>query len=175
MSVDTLRQRVERARALVREIEALFPGLTTLSEDDRRASDGRVRGDEERGALSSILDAVDANPAVFACLADKDDGVDPTRVETGLLRDRLARQQCLADLSALLAPIARSVEDTALEQGERCKPVILAAYQIARPVAKHDAAMRAKLVPAIDYYSAIARKGARTRAAAKAAPDHDDK
>jgi len=173
MPVEALRERVGQARALLAQILALFPGLVMLTEADRRDSDGRVRGDDERDALSAVLDAVDERPEVFACLADKDHGVDDGRVETELLRERLERQECRSDLGDVLAPLTQAVEDTALVQGERCKPVILAAYQIARPVAKHDPALRTKLAPAVDYYSAIARKGARTRAASKAKPAND--
>lgn len=164
MTPEELRARVQKAHGHIAALLALFPGLLRLDKSSRARTRGRVRGDDERTALGAILDAVELRPTLFACLANKDDGRDPTRVETQLLRDRLERQKLLAGLAGELEPLATLLADTALVQGEGSKPVILDAYEIARPVAQHDAALRSTLTPALDYYTTAARKGARTRA-----------
>lgn len=164
MSPEELRSRVQKAQTHIASILALFPGLTSLDQNSRTRTRGRVRGDEERKALRAVLEAVELRPALFACLAAKDEGRDPERMETQLLRERLERQQLLESLAEALAPLAAKLSDSALGQGAGSKPVILDAYEIARPVAQHDAALRSALTPALDYYAAPARKGARTRA-----------
>ena len=100
-------------------------------------------------------------------LADKDDGRDPERVETELLGARLDRCATLARVAERATSLALRLDDTVLAQGERCKPVLLSAYGIARTLAPHDPAIQTLLAPAIDYYGAIARKAARTRAEKK--------
>jgi len=42
------------------------------------------------------------------------------------------------------------------------RPVMLDAYGIAKSVARTDATLRAKIAPAIDFFTKIARKGAKT-------------
>lgn len=52
--------------------------------------------------------------------------------------------------------------------GALVKPVTLAAYEIAKPLSKRNAAIREKIALAIDYYSGNATAAAASRAANKA-------
>jgi len=167
MSAEQLQKNVTRAVGLLEELEGLLPGLVHFTAEERAGTDGRFRGKDEEDALRAVLAVIERDPASFRVLADKDDGRDPERVETELLRARLDRRAVLARVAERLAPIAQRVEDTVLAQGERCKPVLLSAYGIARTLAPHDPALKSLLAPAIDYYGAIGRKAARTRAEKK--------
>ena len=59
-----------------------------------------------------------------------------------------------------------ALSDSVLTLGAQVRPVLLAAYAIAKSVAAVDPKLRAKLAPVIDYYSRIGRRGAQTRQAA---------
>lgn len=165
MSLEQLKKNAARAEALVTELEGLLPGLVLFTVEDRSHSDGRIRNEGEERALRAVAATIEGAPGAFQVLAAKDNGRDPKRVETELLVARLDRRAVLARLAERLAPLAQKCEDTALAQGELCKPVLSAAYQIGKTLAEHDPAMRTTLQPALDYYGAIGRKAAATRAA----------
>ena len=150
------------------EIDALLPGLVTMTDDDRRHSDGKLR-DGEADALASVLDVADRYPQYFTVLADKDGGVDPRTFETALLRDHIARRKIFAALADTADALATPLTDTVLTLGEQVRPVLLAAYQIAKPIAGADDKVRSALAPALDFYGRIGRRSAETRTK-KAAP-----
>ncbi len=152
MTLDELTKRVDKGKALVAQLAALFPGLVTMTSDDRIHTEGRMRG-HEPAAFAAVYDAADAKPALFASLADKDDGFDPKKFETQVLRDRLARRNLINTIATELAPLAASFNDTALAIGERVAPVSRAAYKIGKAVAETDAELRTILAPAIDGYA----------------------
>jgi hypothetical protein len=169
MSTEQLTRNADRAIELIREIEALLPGLVLFTQGDRTHTDGRVRGPDEEVALRAVLATIEHRPEVFQVLADKDQGRDPKKLETELLRARLECRGVLARVSDALAPLAQKLEDTVLDQGELFKPTLSAAYHIAKPLAEHDAGLRTALQPALDYFGGLSRKSAASRAAAKAA------
>lgn len=150
-------------------IAQLLPGLVTLTEDERRHSDGKTRAGEA-DALSSVADAADLRPQYFAPLAAKDGGTDPKQFETDLLRDHLVRRKILAELLTASEGLTTPISDTVLSLGEHVRPVLLAAYQIAKPLAAQDDALRTKLAPALDFYGRIGRRAAQTRQSKPVAP-----
>src|SRR5262245_6566875 len=87
-----LKKRVEKALELIGQVRELFPDLVELTEEERKYSQGRMRTDEP-AAMRTVLDAVDASPEYFKSLADEDEGHDPNKFETDLLRDRLERRE----------------------------------------------------------------------------------
>src|SRR5438128_2072309 len=97
MSIEELRRRVQKGRELLAQLEGLFPGMVTMTAEERLHSDGRLRNGES-AELTAVLDAVDSAPQYFTSLADKDEGRDPTKFETGLLRERLVRRDLLNEL-----------------------------------------------------------------------------
>ncbi len=137
-------------------------GLITLTEAERRSSDGRLR-DGEAEALAAVLDATEKRPGAFDVLADKDGGVDPQAIETARPRDQLQRSLALDGLATQLEALARDVRDTQLVLGGNVRRVLLAAYQLAKSLAKHDPALRSALAPAMDFYAAPAKLAAKTR------------
>lgn len=165
MPAEQLKKNAARAEELLTELEGLFQGLVLYTVDDRTHSDGRVRNEGEENALRAIGATIERDPAPYQVLASKDHGRDPKRLETELLMARLDRRAVLAKLAKRLTPLAQKFEDTVLAQGELCKPVLSAAYQIGKALAEHDPATRTTLQPALDYYGAIGRKSAATRAA----------
>lgn len=166
MPVAELEKRVEQGLSYLTKLRELFPGLAQLTDLERRHSDGRLR-DGEADALSVVLDIADEQPQYFTALADKDGGIDPNAFETDFLRDQIARRQLLAKLAATGEELAAPLGDTVLTLGGQVRPVLLAAYAIAKSVAAVDPKLRAKLAPVIDFYSRIGRRGAQTRQAAK--------
>jgi hypothetical protein len=164
----TLRELKDRVKAAVGHLDAieeLIP-FTALTDDERRSAARFRRGEE--AALKSVLDVADHSPSPFAVLADKDGGQDPKTFETDHLRDTLRRASVLDALATDLEELAREVRDTQLALGGKARSVVLAAYEIAKVLAKHDEIIRAKLAPTIDFYASPARLGAKTRAQRRA-------
>jgi hypothetical protein len=163
LALDQLAKVLEKATALLDQMEAILPGLVTLTDEERRAGDGRLRAGEA-DALGCVLKVAEAYPSSFAVLADHDGGVDPATFETALLRDRLARAAAFDELATALEALASNVRDTQVVLGGRVRSVLLAAYEIAKPLAKHDDKARSMLAPIINFYGAPARRAAKTRA-----------
>lgn len=63
----------------------MFPEVSGLAKNDRLSSAGKM-GLKEAVALRSVIDAMDAEPAIFGVLADEDEGHDPGKLETALIR-----------------------------------------------------------------------------------------
>lgn len=163
IGIEELRQRATRAKELITELIALFPELRRYTEDERRVSQGRLR-DGEAEMLGTVIDVIEYVPQYFASLADQDQGHDPTRLETPLLRDRLERRVIMGQLADVLEPFTRGVGDTALYYGDRVRPVLLSAYRIAKPISKSDLRVANRLAKVIDFYTGPARAAAVTRA-----------
>ena len=163
-----LTKRSTRGKALLAEFRALFSEAHALSKDDRLRSRGKL-GLKEGSALRGVLDAVDLEPAIFASLADEDEGHDPEKLETDLLRERFDCHHLYKSLADELEAVASLLSDAALAHAAQCKPVTLAAYEIAKPVSKRNPAIRAKITPLLDYYGANAAAANETRQANKAA------
>lgn len=155
LSVAELEKRSKESRALVAKIRGQFPEAKRVAGDDRVTSQGKM-GLKESTALYSVVDAMDEEPAIFGVLADEDEGHDPTKLETGLIRDRFARHRVYAELAEELQSLATVFSDAALEMGALVKPVTLAAYEIAKPLSKRHKSIREKIAPALDYYGANA-------------------
>jgi hypothetical protein len=164
LTVDELKQRALKARTLLGEIHALFPEAHGLAKDDRRRSQGKM-GADEAAALRGVVDAMDVQPAVFDSLADDDEGHDPNKLETALLRDRFDRHEIYSSLAAEFEAAASVLSDTALAMGALVKPVALAGYEIAKPISKRNEAVRGKISKALDFYGGRALAAAASRRA----------
>lgn len=163
MPLGELSSRVGQADTLIQQALALFPGLLTMTDQERRISNGRFRHGEGKMYLT-VLDVMEAFPAFFEGLADLDEGVDPTKVETPLMRDRLQRAEILA---GLLDPAGKlgGVSDTVLHLRSLVRDPLKEAYGIAKSMAKTQAKLRSMLAPVIDFYAALARAAAESRKA----------
>lgn len=168
ISFEELKKRAQRLDALLDEVRDLFPDLVTLTTDERRRSEGRYKKGESAMAWS-VFDAIDLAPHYFVSLTSRDHGEAPTKIETPVLREQLARRDVLENVSEKLEKLAADFSDTVLHLGARVRPVTLAAYQIGKVVAASDHAVRSKIAPVIDFYSRPARLAAETRAAKKQA------
>jgi hypothetical protein len=157
-----LERRVARAEKLIAELRTLLPGLVSLSEEERKFSQGRMRTDESK-ALRHILDAVDIEPSYFKSLADDDEGLHTDHFETELLRERLDRRALLRRISDQLGDLHYGVDDTILTLGALVRPVALAAYRIAKTLAHTDARLRRAIAPAVAFYSGPSRAAAAKR------------
>lgn len=168
LSQEALALRVAKISAKLDEIDALLEDAVELT-DEQRAIASRMRGPEEESALSSVLDYAEANSGAFVGLAPKDGGNDPMKFETELLRRRLAVAGMLGKLAGRFDSTRLAVSDSALHATTLARPVVLAAYEIAKPLAKHDTLHGQKLNAALNYYGGIARASVKTRKANRAA------
>jgi len=163
MPLEELSKRAETARGLIQQALDLFPGLVTLTEEERRHSSGRLRRGE--GAMFlTLLAIMEAFPQFFEGLADLDEGVDPTKVEIELMRDRVERAEALAPLIDVMNKLG-GVSDTVLVLRAKVREPMSEAYGIAKVMAKTNQALRSKLAPVIDFYSSIAKAAAASRKA----------
>ncbi|MEO5725613.1 MAG: hypothetical protein ABI134_32035 [Byssovorax sp.] len=169
MPLEELERRVASALVLMQQIADLFPGLLVMTDEERRFTNGRFKSGEGPMFLT-IISVMEAFPAFFEGLADFDEGVDPTKVETPLMRDRIQRAEILAKLLAPAAKLA-GMSDTVLQLRGLVRDPIKEAYGIAKSLAKTNAKLKSMLAPVIDYYAAIARAGAATRKANAEAGD----
>jgi hypothetical protein len=168
MPIDDLKARVAEGLQLVQRLMALFPGAITMTTDERTHSDGHFQTGEAQ-ALVSVLDLAAQRPELFTSLADKDQGKDPKRFETELVKDRLMRGEVLGPLADAIAPVSHAVADSRLHCGELSKPVSLKAYGIASAHAVEDAGIRTAIQPALQHYAHIGRASARAREAKRKA------
>jgi len=173
MPLDELKKRVDQGLVLFEQLGALLPGMVELTEDAKRHSSGHYRNNEAE-SLTGVLDVADKKPAIFAALADKDAGADPTKFEPSLIRDRLERAILLGPLVKAALAFASPASDTRLHLGNLTRPVLLAMYEIVKPQAKRDIAIATMCKAALDFYAAVGKLAAATRKANKAKPPTDD-
>ncbi len=167
-TLEDLKTRAAQGSALNAQTRALFPEAKELPKEDRRLSRGKM-GLVEGAALRSVVDAVDLEPAIFATLADEDEGHDPDKLETDLLRDRIDRHAIYTRQAEEHLALAKLFSDAALAHGALVRPVALAAYEIAKPISKRHPAIRERIAPLMNYYAANAAAAVETRQANKAA------
>ena len=166
-TLEDLKKRAAQSSALTAQTRALFPEAQEFAKEDRRQSRGKM-GLVEGAALRGVVDAIDLEPAIFATLADEDEGHDPDKLETDLLRDRIDRHEIYTRQAEEHLALAKVFSDAALAHGALVRPVALAAYEIAKPISKRHPAIRAKIAPLVDYYAANAAAAVETRQANKA-------
>lgn len=160
--LDVFEKNVAAALEALDTLDTLLPGLVTLTDDERRHSGGRFRAGEAE-ALSSVIDVAEAKPHLFEGLANADNGKDPARFETELLRDHLQRAAALQPLATKLEGLSHRLNDSLLHLGEETKPVMLQAYGLAKPQSALDATIRSAMAKAIDFFGSIGRASAATR------------
>lgn len=156
-TAEELKVTVAEALTRIAALEAYLGDLNLFTKPERQVTMGRFRSGEAL-ALSCVLDVADAHPGAFSVLAETDGGVDPATFETALLRDRLLATDALGALSEALDGLARRVSDTQLAMGATVHGPVLAAYEIAKVLSKHNAKARAKLAPALDFYGVGAKR-----------------
>lgn len=166
MPIDEFRTRAEIAQkkvdTLVADIHELFPGLVTLTREQRKVSP-RLRERAPEMYLK-ILDATDKKPALFESLADADDGMDPQTFESRLLRDRVEKYALLGDIDAALARVEGALGDTGHYLAGRFQDAVLSAYRIGKAHARTDKVINDILAPVIDWMRESAVAAAATRA-----------
>lgn len=161
-----LAKRKAKALELAKQIRALFPEAHGMPKKDRRRSVGRL-GKDESTALQSVIRAMELRPELFAMLADEDEGGDPSKLETALLRDRFIRRDDYSEVAAALEEVASVLADEALNLGALVVPVTRAAYEIAKPASRRIPELRETITPALDYYAANAAAALASREANK--------
>jgi hypothetical protein len=163
MPLDELQRRAEQSAALMNQAIALLPGALTMTAQERRHSPGRLRSGEGPVYLD-VISIIEEYPAFFEGLADLDEGVDPGKVETGLMRDRIQRAEILAPLGKLTEKFV-GISDSVLHLRGLVRQPVTEAYGIAKSLARTNAAIRSRLARTIDYYAGFARVAAAARKA----------
>ncbi|MGK4007542.1 hypothetical protein WMF31_33285 [Sorangium sp. So ce1036] len=173
MPIEEFRSRAEKARALADEfvegLDSLFPGLVTLTKEQRKTAP-RLR-DGEHEMLSKVLDVVDMRPALFESLADQDEGMDPNRFETALLRDRIEKHLLFSKVAERLSSVGGELGDSTLYTAAKFRESLYAAYRIAKAHAQTDRRIMDVLAPVIDFMrkNAVAASAKRSKPAPAAA------
>ncbi|AUX39426.1 hypothetical protein SOCE26_008170 [Sorangium cellulosum] len=172
MPIEEFRARAERAKTLaaefVEKLDGLFPGLVTLTKEQRQTAP-RLR-DGEHAMLNKVLDVVDMKPALFESLADQDEGMDPNRFETALLRERIEKHLLFSKLAESLAPVGGELGDSTLYTAIKFRETLYAAYRIAKTHAQTDRKVMDVLAPVIDFMRRNVVAGAAARKNRKPAP-----
>lgn len=165
MPIEEFERRAAKVKAAAMELVATanreLPGLVTLT-GEQRAHAPKLR-EGEHAMLARVLDVADSKPALFESLADEDDGMDPTKFETRVLRDRIEKHRLFGEIAAELSPLASHVNDSALYVAGRFREALSAAYRIAKTHAATDKRINDILAPVIDFM----RKGAVLAAATR--------
>lgn len=165
MPLEQFRANIEEAKelahAFVVKIHELFPGLVTLTKEQRAAAP-RLREGEHDNFLA-ILRIVDMKPQLFESLADSDEGMDPNKFETDLLRDRIEKHRLLGELAAELAPLSEQIGDSPLYLASLFRDAMSAAYRIAKTHAETDKKIMDVLAPVVDFMRKGALAAARRR------------
>ena len=151
-----LKATVEHALTRLDATREELGDMLSLTKEDRK-SQGRFRKGEPE-ALEVVLDVVVANPTPFKVLGKSDGGVDPETFEVEFLRDRLHAASLLGKLADAFEDVARDIRDTQLQIASDVRGPALAAYEIAKVLARHDAKARSKLARAIDFFAFDKRK-----------------
>jgi hypothetical protein len=162
VSPQELEKRVREIERHLDAIDALMADAVELSDAERRVA-LRLQGADEVTALGGVLDFAEARPALFASLANEDDGNDPAVFETKLLRGRLANASVLRGLLDRIDETRGAVSDSALYVATLAKRPLLAAYQIAKPHQGRDRECGKALNAAVDLYRAHSLAAAKTR------------
>ncbi|WP_437654003.1 hypothetical protein [Sorangium sp. So ce1182] len=153
MPIEEFRSRAEKAKALAAEfgekLDGLFPGLVTLTKEQRQTAP-RLR-DGEHAMLHKVLDVVEMKPALFESLADQDEGMDPNRFESALLRDRIEKHLLFSKVAESLAPIGGELGDSTLYTAAKFRETLYAAYRIGKTHAQTDRKVMDVLAPVIDF------------------------
>ena len=151
----------EAAGRFAAEIRELFPGLVTLTKEQRKFAP-KLR-DGEHAVLVKVLDVADLKPALFESIADADEGTDPNKFETDLLRERIEKHRLFTEIAAELEPLAEQVADSPLYLAGLFREALSAAYRIAKTHAETDKRINDILAPVLDFM----RKGAVAAAASR--------
>lgn len=165
MPIEEFRARAEKAKALAAEfverLDNLFPGLVTLTKEQRQTAPRLREG--EHAMLNKVLDVVDLKPTLFESLADQDEGMDPNRFETALLRERIEKHLLFSNVAESLSSIGGELGDSTLYTAMKFRETLYAAYRIAKAHAQTDRKVMNVLAPVIDFM----RKNVAAAAAAK--------
>jgi hypothetical protein len=155
----------EKAAAFAAEVDEQFPGLVTLTAEQRLFAPRMRSG--EHDMLLTVLDVADLKPALFESLADNDEGTDPKKFETRLLRDRIEKHRLLNEIAQALAPLSDHMGDTSLYVASRFREALGAAYRIAKTHAATDKKINDILAPVIDFMRKASVAAAAKRAKKK--------
>ncbi len=103
----------------------------------------------------------------FDALGAKDNGEDPQRFETEVLRARLQWVDHLSEVSTGLRFLADRLDDEALHVGAETALPALLALELARVLAKSNATFRGAIAPVLDELSAMTLAARNALAAAR--------
>ncbi|AUX39884.1 uncharacterized protein SOCE26_012790 [Sorangium cellulosum] len=99
----------------------------------------------------------------FHVLGDQDDGEDPERFEVELLERRLKRALAEQKVADALEDLARHLDNDVLATAETVIGPGLAALDLARTIARQNAAFRAVLAPVLDDFRAMTKQARKAK------------
>jgi hypothetical protein len=151
-------------------LRALLPNPTRLTTADRKVIAGRLR-DGESAVLQIVADvaAMPAYAPLLTSLANLDFGDDPNAFEPEVLKERLEKVDALSPLADALTSLAQDLSDSVLDLQALARQPLLNAYTILKTVAATNPTLKALLKDVINFYTAAATAGVKTKKAKAAA------
>lgn len=159
--LDALKADVEAMRKALQTIRKQLPTEVTLTTDERKESLGKFNA-SQLPEFRAVLDVVDANPAVFASLAGRDGGTDPTAVETAPARRALDVLEILMPLLTDAEQFHTVLADLRLAAGHEAREVIIAARAIGKANERYNPSVREGLQAAAALRSKSTRRKPKT-------------
>ncbi len=165
-AVEAARQ--EQAHSLIGSIAELYPEARHMQSDERRRTLGRLVY-RDAALYARLFDVIEGSQirAAFDALGAEDNGEDPQRFETEVLRTRLQRVGHLSEVSKGLRALADRLDDEALHVGAETAMPALLALELARVLAKSNATFRGAIAPVLDELSAMTQAARNALAAAR--------
>jgi len=170
---DTTPEATEAARraqalGLLASLAALYPEARNMLRDERRRTLGRLVY-RDAALYAQLFDVIEGSQirAAFDALGAVDDGEDPQRFETEVLRARLQRVGHLSAVSTDLRKLADRLDDEALHLGAATATPALLALELARVLAKSNATFQGSIAPVLDALSAMTLAARNALAAAR--------
>jgi len=159
-----------QALARVAEVKALYPEARSLMDEERSRSLGRLVY-RDATLYAQLFDTIDGSSirAAFDALGAHDQGDDPSRFETDVLRARLQQVAGLSSVSKSLRELADLLDDEALQVGADTAVPALMALELARVLARNNAEFRGKIAPVLNALGAMTAAARQALAANRAA------
>lgn len=160
----TLEQRVALSIGYIQALSALWPDLVALTDDQRRASNGRLAS-RYVGALETLFTVASTPPyaPAFALLGNTEGKVDGGTFDPAALLDEIQGIAALRKVSIAVKKLDALIDDDLMHRGEKVVEPGLAALDLARSLARSNAHFRAKIATSLNEFKSMTARARRPK------------
>ena len=160
----TLEQRVALSLGYIQALSALWPDLVALTDDQRRASNGRLAS-RYVGALETLFTVASTPPyaPAFALLGNTEGKVDGGTFDPAALLDEIQGIAALRKVSIAVKKLDALIDDDLMHRGEKVVEPGLAALDLARSLARSNAHFRAKIATSLNEFKSMTARARRPK------------